>query len=299
MRYATAAAFRAALEHRLLTASRERDAQLAWLRKLVVFDRFLARLLAVAPDRWVVKGGVALEFRLGDRARTTRDLDLARQDTEEEAASDLAAVESIDLGDFFAFAVRRTTRLDAALAGVAVRYRVAAELDGRRFEEVTVDVGFGSSLVASVDLLRGPDLLAFAGFDPITIPALPLTQHVAEKLHAYTRTYQGQQASTRVKDLIDLVLIQAAATFEAGTLRCAVQITFSERDVQSLPVELPVPPSSWRATYPALAVEVGLDPDVSVGHRLAAAFLDPVLSGITPDEAHWDPEAGSWLPPAR
>ena len=50
---------------------------LARLRKEVAFDRLLARLLVVAPGRWVLKGGLALDFRFGERARTTRDIDLA------------------------------------------------------------------------------------------------------------------------------------------------------------------------------------------------------------------------------
>ena len=40
------------------------------------FERLLVRLELGAPGRWVVKGGMALEMRLGDRARSTRDLDL-------------------------------------------------------------------------------------------------------------------------------------------------------------------------------------------------------------------------------
>lgn len=71
MRYATAAAFRAALEQRLQAAAMEQRTSLGRLRKMAVFDRLMARLLMVAPDRWVVKGGVALDIRLGERARTT------------------------------------------------------------------------------------------------------------------------------------------------------------------------------------------------------------------------------------
>ncbi|MBX5490763.1 MAG: hypothetical protein IRZ14_06360 [Chloroflexi bacterium] len=51
MRYATAAAFRTALEQRLLTVARQQDVPLVRLRKLVAFERLLARLMVVAPDR--------------------------------------------------------------------------------------------------------------------------------------------------------------------------------------------------------------------------------------------------------
>lgn len=36
------------------------------------FDRFLARLVAVASDRWVLKGALALDFRLGSGTRRRR-----------------------------------------------------------------------------------------------------------------------------------------------------------------------------------------------------------------------------------
>jgi hypothetical protein len=49
VRYATASAFRMALERRLLDRSRKTGASLSRLRKDVTFDRLLARLLAAAP----------------------------------------------------------------------------------------------------------------------------------------------------------------------------------------------------------------------------------------------------------
>jgi hypothetical protein len=81
LRYATAKAFRTALEQRLKTESQHSGIPLPRLRKLVVFDRLLARLLIVAPDRWLLKGALALDYRLGARFRTTKDLDLSRQIT--------------------------------------------------------------------------------------------------------------------------------------------------------------------------------------------------------------------------
>lgn len=63
---------------------------------------------------------------------------------------------------------------------------MTATLAGRPFERVTVDVGFAG--LPAPDSLRGPDLLVLADIAPLTIPALPLTRHIAEKLHAYTAT---------------------------------------------------------------------------------------------------------------
>lgn len=91
MRYATATAFRAALETRLKAQARDTGFPLVRLRKAVVFERLLARLLVAAPERWVLKGGLALEFRFGRHARTTKDMDLGRQDDIASATADFIA----------------------------------------------------------------------------------------------------------------------------------------------------------------------------------------------------------------
>lgn len=76
MWYQTSAGFRRALEERLRQHSQASAMPLARLRKMVAFERFLARLVTAQPDSWVLKGGLALQFRLGERARTTQDVDL-------------------------------------------------------------------------------------------------------------------------------------------------------------------------------------------------------------------------------
>jgi hypothetical protein len=207
VKYATSSAFRAALEQRLLTTAQQTGVPLVRLRKLVVFDRLMARLMVAAPNRWVIKGAAALLFRVGATFRTTKDLDLGRQDNEEAATADFLTAQSVDLGDYFTFVIERTRKLDAALEGAAVRYHVIAELAGRPFEDATVDVGFGDPPVTDPELVRGPDLLSFADIPPAEVLALPLEQHVAEKVHAYTRSYGDGRPSTRVKDLIDLVMM--------------------------------------------------------------------------------------------
>lgn len=67
MRYATAAAFRQALDDRLTTEASSSGLGIARLRKRVAFELFLRRLVVVAPDRWVLKGALALDFRFHAR----------------------------------------------------------------------------------------------------------------------------------------------------------------------------------------------------------------------------------------
>ena len=77
-RYATAAAFRRALEDRLKDIAGKEGVDLQRLRRQVAFDRLLARLFQVGQPLalpWVLKGGYAMELRI-KAARTTKDIDL-------------------------------------------------------------------------------------------------------------------------------------------------------------------------------------------------------------------------------
>jgi hypothetical protein len=69
--YASPESFKQALEQRLRSAATT-GAEFARKRQLLVFDRFLARIVAVLGDAATLKGGLVLERRL-DRARTTKD----------------------------------------------------------------------------------------------------------------------------------------------------------------------------------------------------------------------------------
>ncbi|MDP8956150.1 MAG: nucleotidyl transferase AbiEii/AbiGii toxin family protein [Actinomycetota bacterium] len=292
MRYRDAAAFRQALEQRLRAHAAGEIARLGRDRKRVAFDRLLARLIETAPDRWLLKGGFALELRLSERARATRDVDIDWQAAEEELFEALIEAAELRTEDHFMFQVERTGTPPERLGG-SHRFRVNASLAGRLFETFLLDVALPSDPVTEHDTLTTPDLLAFAGIDSLEVPAAPLERHIAEKLHAYTRRYGDDRPSSRAKDLIDIVLMSELASYEFDRLRGVIVRLFEARATHDVPASLPAPPSEWAVPYRALADEVGLDPDVSVGHRLAADFLDPVVAAEL-GQAQWDAEARTW-----
>jgi len=293
MRYATAAAFRQALDNRLKTEAATTGLGIARLRKRVAFELFLRRLVVVAPDRWVLKGALALDFRFHATTRPTRDMDLGRADDEDAATEDFAAAQELALDDFFTFVARRTDAFDNADDFRAIRFQVTAELAGRVFDQFVVDVGFADSISWTPDAIETSDLLSFAGIERIRVPALPLPQHIAEKLHAYTRKYgTSGRESTRPKDLVDMLLISRSERLDASALRNAIEVTFGQREEQPLPANLPPPPASWRMAYGRLATEVDVEPDVDKAFASAAKFLDPILAGRTDGE--WDPQHKRW-----
>jgi hypothetical protein len=147
-------------------------------------------------------------------------------------------------------------------------------------------------LVGPVETLSTPALLAFAGIPPTAVPCSPLTQQVAEKVHAYTRPRAGGQGS-RVKDLIDILLIAGLGEMDGQVLHQALQATFATYRTHELPDHLPDPPSTWTTPLRRLAEEIGLDYQVPRDAAEAArCFLDPVLRSDT--TGTWHPETWSW-----
>src|ERR671922_996808 len=105
--YATAGAFRTALEARLNERARRDGVDLHRLRRQVAFDRLLARMFDASQpirDGWVLKGGYALEMRF-HMARSTKDLDLTVRSGQggvgDSLRERLQLAASIELPDFF------------------------------------------------------------------------------------------------------------------------------------------------------------------------------------------------------
>lgn len=293
MKYRDATAFRMALEQQLKDRAAGDGARLARDRKRVAFDRLLARLLAIAGGRWLLKGGFALDLRLAARARSTKDVDIEWRAEESELLDTLLDAVGFDPGDFFVFAIERSGVPEDRLGG-SHRFRVSASLAGRPFETFLLDVGIRPGDAIATEALRTEDLLGFAGIEPVEVEAVPLELQVAEKLHAYTRTYEGRRTSTRTKDLVDLALVAELSTLDANTLRGEIETIFNRRATHAVPAALPPPPADWAAPFRRLAEEVGVPAELRAGHRDAAALLDPILSERV-TAGQWGPSQRQWL----
>lgn len=297
MTYKDGGAFRRALDARLLAQSRQSGVALVRLRKLVAFDRFLARLALEQPGQWLLKGGVAMQLRLGGLARTTKDIDLLLALPHSAAYQTLVHAARRDLGDWFAFTVEPARGPLPGIGEGGLRFPATALLDGRVFESFHVDVGSGDPVVESPESLTMPALLAFSGITPAVVPCYPVSQHIAEKVHAYVRPHPTG-ANTRVRDLVDLVLLARNCSVDGAKLHAALQATFAARDFGTLPLSLPDPPTDWRPSFKLLCAQVGLgDLDLAEAMTQVRRFLEPVLQ--EPLEAVWSPEQQIWVPTKR
>ncbi len=289
-RYASPEAFKQALEQRLRAA-----AKFARRRQLLVFDRFLARVVAVLGDAATLKGGLVLELRL-ERARTTKDVDLRMIGSPDDVLAKLQEVGRRDLDDFMTFEVvpdedhpeiqNDGTQYDGR------RFRAECKLAGKLYgQPFGVDVALGDPIFGEPEVVVAKDVLAFAGIAPPTLRLYPIETHVAEKLHAYTMP--RPRPNSRVKDLPDLALLATARSFDAKRLRAALDQTFTFRKTHALPAAVPTPLEAWTVPYATMAREDRLAwPTLDAVTTATRAFLDPVLADDL--DAAWDPAAWTW-----
>jgi hypothetical protein len=292
VKYETAAAFRQALLTQLRTLAEDSGIPPEHLRKRVVFERLLARLLMVAPARWALKGGLALDLWLKSRARTTKDADLVGPSGTEQATEDLLSAQGLDLGDQFSFRVTQSRESGVEEPEPTVRFHVTAEVAGSVFDEAVIDVAITQEIDWEPETVSS-NLLAFAGIPEVTIPVVPIEIQVAEKIHAYTRPYGRQQRpTTRVKDLVDLVVIVEARSLDGRRLRAALERTFARRGTHPIPETLPAPPRQWAVSFGALAAQAKVAPVLAKGFDRVLSCLRPILQGMA--AGRWDPSSGVW-----
>jgi predicted nucleotidyltransferase component of viral defense system len=264
-KYATGTALRAALEQRLKQIAKAEGTDVQRLRRQVAFDRFLARLFDNGDTQWVLKGGYAMELRFRV-ARATKDLDFTvrtTSSTSEDAVLDhLQEAGQRDLNDFFSFRVgARMMDLDGAPYGGS-RYPVDAMMAQRTFAKFHLDVGIGDVVLDPLEHIQTRDWFGFAGIPPASVPTIQREQQFAEKLHAYTLPRAGT-VNSRVRDLVDMVLLIQSETLAAAAVVKALVRTFDRRATHPLPTTLELPPSDWDLPFQRLADECRLDRSVS------------------------------------
>lgn len=294
--YDSPPAFKAALEMHLRAASKG-GLDFARRRQLLVFDRFLARVVAILADAVTLKGGLVLELRLA-RARTTKDVDLRMVGAPPDVLARLQEAARLDLGDFMTFEVVMDDD-HPTIDGDGIRYeghrfRAECRLAGKLYgDPFGVDVAFGDPMITEPDLITSEDLLAFAGIAPPALRIYPVETHVAEKLHAYT--LPRARPNSRVKDLPDIALLAMAGALDARRLRAALEQTFDFRRSHPVPARLPDPPPEWAPPYAAMARRDALTwTTLAAVTAAASGFLDGVLAGDL--DATWSPEEWRWRP---
>jgi hypothetical protein len=269
MTYRSPRAIRMALERRLNDRAQASTVSIDRLRRRVVFERVVARLHAAEPGLWVIKGGMALEIRLHDDARLTKDLDLGLRALVGEPGSlrdRLIEALSVDTDrDGFVLAPGPVAKLiEHEHSGSTWRTKVAATLDGRAFGALQLDISPRPHELVATDVIPLPNSLAFAGITTPDVEVVTVARHAAEKFHGMIKQFDGRE-NTRVRDLVDLVLLHHHDMLQPEQIAPAVRAVWAER-ASVPPARLPRLPEPWIGRYERLAIE----------QRLATSFTDAV-----------------------
>jgi hypothetical protein len=211
------------------------------------------------------------------------------RELEADAHRSLAGAARRDLGDWFEFEVG-AARVMTEETGIRVPVR--CRLDSREFESFHVDVGAGDPVVGEPESLVVTDLLGFAEIPATWVDCYPVSQHLAEKVHALTRPHAGR-VNSRVKDLVDVVIFAETSQLEAAEAIAAITATFAVRATHPVPECLPALPQSWRQPYRRLAHEALIaTADFDEAVHLARKLADPLLGGAV--VGRWNPETSRW-----
>jgi predicted nucleotidyltransferase component of viral defense system len=275
--YATPQALRAALEHRLLAKSTATGVSLDRLRRRVVFERIVARLQVAEPGVWVLKGGMALEVRLGDAARLSKDIDVGLRDgvasADELRERLIEALSSDPDADGFVLAVGPVRRLaEDDERTLTWRVRVVADLAGRTFGVIQVDVSSRPQELEETEMISLPNSMDFAGISVPEIEIIDIHRHAAEKFHGMLRDV-GERENTRVRDLVDLVILREHNLLEVRRLQPALSRVWAERNQSRPPARLPPLPRGWRTRYEHLAADHRLQAGAFAAANAAVAEL--------------------------
>ena len=244
----------------------------------MVMAGVLERAAASGQPRFMVKGGVALELRLGNRARATKDIDLVLLVGDDDLARTIERAVTGEVYQGFTFRRKGEPML---LDNGTANLEFAASYRGGAWTTVVVDIARAEPGESEMERLPAIPLKeAFGITGPVDLPCLPLRLHIAQKLHGMTLPPRSGKRNERFRDLVDLLLMEELVTDYRG-LRDACEMVFRSRGTHEWPPTLAVPPH-WVDPFARQARELDLPAaDADAGMKRVRAFVERIL-GTTP-----------------
>ena len=256
-------------------------AQKAHLERLVAHYARLTGLAPVRVRRWIsvmvllgaldrsresdplflLKGGVAIELRVGGGARATKDVDLVFLGDHER----LGEILDDDLDEPYSVFSFERREVEPRAEGLFHRVEVKLLFRGRSWGTLKLEVGRPDTPATDAEGVEAIPIDEFGIEGPRMIRCLSLRYQIAQKLHAVTqRVEEGE--NERFRDLIDLIICRDLVA-DLTEVREACADTFDARGTHAWPPSLEVP-DSWAEPYVALAEEIDF-PVTDVGEAAA------------------------------
>lgn len=295
MKYATPAA----LEMAVKAAAKKSPLNTSRAISSYYFHRLLCRIFSDSNSPFVLKGGQSVLARTID-ARVTRDIDLlTTEETLSVALKELERLAKVDLDDFLVFRLSKAEPIkteDEYRDGIKVCFAVTQ--GPKQLQPVSIDLVIDEVQRLEPENITPVDRLAIEGLPVFDYRVYRAECALADKLLAIIETHNGRPSS-RVKDLIDIVVYAKTCEIDGKTLSSQVS-----KESKARKVELPkcfFVPNSWIENYEkpfekmaAQAKIVDVAPNFESAVELADKLYEPALTS-TNQNALWSPHALKWL----
>jgi len=93
-------------------------------------------------------------------------------------------------------------------------------------------------------------------------------------------TLPRETKNSRVKDLIDMVLLIEQGNMDPIRLNYAIKSLFKRRQTHSLPEDLPLPPDFWESTFKQMAKACAIEEDIQIQHQKVNVFIKDQIAGL-------------------
>jgi predicted nucleotidyltransferase component of viral defense system len=286
---------------KLRNLARERYANLPANTMLLLYAQqgFLARLESSRyQGQFVLKGALSLFVRYDNAARPTEDIDLAANglpNSVEAIQAAIAEICAITFEDGLSFDPSgiRARVINEALTYSGVEIVIEATLGSSR-AKLKLDVSFGNVITPEPIQLAFPALLLPK---QVSVRVYPLETVIAEKFAALVEI---GEATTRMKDVYDLLTILTTQEFDAAIVIQALTRSFKARGtpMNAIGVTLggefahaPELTTRWRQYLNRTRF---VAPDFAACMRLIGAFYHPLLLE-NQQQGTWQPSQRCWV----
>jgi hypothetical protein len=244
-----------------------------WVSTMVIIGA-LARVRDEDDQhRFVIKGGLAMELRLGTSARATADVDITFY-------GDPALLEE-SLANAFAdpisgFSVRMANTRSVGL-GVATRSSLRLEYQNKPWSTVDLEISTAEP-PADIELIPAFTLEHFGLDGPTHVATLSTRYQVAQKIHAVSKRFEVGP-NLRVRDIIDILLLRDLLP-PLSEVRDACIDVFESRGEHAWPPTITTY-EEWTAVYAGLRDLIEFDvPNVDQAVEEVHVLIDAI------DKAH-------------
>ena len=261
-------------------------------------DRFLCRIFSEDDPRFILKGGANLLARIPD-ARATKDVDFATfgRETAESALLALDELASKDLGDFCTFKLTNSREsLDENGYSRLLKLRYASFVGDEEKDPILIDLSLDCTVTQPVECIPPANRIAVEGVVTFDYRVYPLVDQLADKLCAVMEIQPGGWPSSRMKDLVDIVVYATKETFDLLQLANAIRCECARRSM-AVP-ECFGAPSYWAERFAAYANKNGAPAryaSFESASSLASSFFNPALALSTAEDATWNPIKTEWV----